>query len=384
MPLSQDPSTMALKPLLLVQPLRFHDSLFLAAADAGRPEAIAGRAVPVQRRAPQPALTATGLSSIQKAIWLLFLFAAACTAADIPEPPTSWKYPPEMPGARVEVYRTIDDVQLSAYLFEPRGDVRNERRPAAVFFFGGGWRGGTPGQFLPQCLHLADRGMLTVAVDYRVMSRHRVFPQDCLRDAKAAIRWIRANADRLGVDPLRIVAGGGSAGGHLAAATALVPGFEDGDSPGVSSAPNAMVLFNPAVVIAPVAEHPGLVSDEKYADIRQRCDGRPEELSPYRFVRAGLPPSIILHGTVDEAVPFGTVQVFQEAMRAAGNRCELRAYEGQPHGFFNPGRGGGEARVVAAHFYRETIAEVDRFLESLGYLEPELGDAPADAGSGQP
>ena len=301
-----------------------------------------------------------------------FLLLSSCSlqAADQPEPPTSWKYPPEMSGSRTEVYRTVGDVKLNAYIFEPKGHSERDRSAAVVFFFGGGWKGGTPGQFLPQCLHLAERGMVAISVDYRVLSRQKALPQDCLRDAKAAIRWVRANAARLGVDPERIVAGGGSAGGHLAAAVALVPGFEDGEHTDVSSMPNAMLLFNPAVILSPVAGHADLMPAEKFADISARMDNRPQEIEPYHFVRAGLPPSIIFHGMNDEAVPFPTVQLFQQAMVAAGNRCELKAYEGQPHGFFNPGRGSGAPRAEASRYYYKTIAEVDAFLESLGYLKP--------------
>ncbi|MCP5540705.1 MAG: alpha/beta hydrolase [Akkermansiaceae bacterium] len=289
---------------------------------------------------------------------------------DRPEPPTSWKYPPEMTGAKVEVYREIDGVKLNAYVFEPSGHQASDKRPAAVFFFGGGWKGGTPGQFLPQCAHLAKGGMVAISVDYRVKSRQEVAPQDCVRDAKAAIRWVRANAARLGVDPDRIAAGGGSAGGHLAAAVALVPGFEEGDHSEVSSMPNALLLFNPAVILAPVEGHPDILPAEKFADLAERMNGKAKEISPYHFVRAGLPPSIIFHGTNDDAVPFPTVQLFQQAMAAAGNRCELKAYEGQPHGFFNPGRGEGEPRAEATRRYYQTLEQLDAFLTSLGYLKP--------------
>ena len=289
---------------------------------------------------------------------------------DLPEPPVSWKYPPEMPGASVEVYREVNGVSLNAYIFTPPGHRASDHRPAVLFFFGGGWKGGSPGQFLPQSLYLAQRGMVAIPCDYRVLSRHGVIPQDCLRDAKAAMRWARANAARLGIDPDRIVAGGESAGGHLAAAVALVPGSEDGDHTEVSSMPNALALFNPAVVLAPVEGHPGLLSDEKTADIRARTDGRPQEISPYHFVRAGLPPGILFHGTKDEAVPFPTVELFAKAMTAAGNRCELKAYEGQPHGFFNPGRGKGEPREEATRYFHRTIRELDAFFVSLGYLKP--------------
>ena len=300
---------------------------------------------------------------------LLAPLATLHAADDLPEPPVSWQYPPEMPGASVEVYREVNGVKLNAYIFTPPNHRASDRRPAVLFFFGGGWKGGSPGQFLPQSLYLAERGMVAIPCDYRVLSRHGVIPQDCLRDAKAAIRWARANAARLGIDPDRIVAGGGSAGGHLAAAVALVPGFEDGEHPEVSSMPNALALFNPAVVLSPVEGHPGLLSDEKIADIRARTDGRPQEISPYHFVRAGLPPGILFHGTKDEAVPFPTVELFAKAMTAAGNRCELKAYEGQPHGFFNPGRGKGEPREEATRCFHRTIRELDAFFVSLGYLE---------------
>ena len=307
------------------------------------------------------------------AILTALLFAPLVTlhaADDLPEPPVSWKYPPEMPGASVEVYREVNGVKLNAYIFTPPGHRVSDHRPAVLFFFGGGWKGGSPGQFLPQSLYLAQRGMVAIPCDYRVLSRHGVIPQDCLRDAKAAIRWARANAARLGIDPDRIVAGGESAGGHLAAAVALVPGFEDGAHAEVSSMPNALALFNPAVVLSPVKGHPGLLSDEKIADINARADGRPQEISPYHFVRAGLPPSILFHGTKDEAVPFPTVELFAKAMTAAGNRCELKAYEGQPHGFFNPGRGKGEPREEATRCFHRTIRELDAFFVSLGYLKP--------------
>lgn len=289
-------------------------------------------------------------------------------AGELPEPPVSWKYPPEMPGASVEVYREVNGVKLNAYVFTPANHRPTDKRPAVLFFFGGGWRGGSPGQFLPQSLYLAQRGMVAIPCDYRVSSRHGVTPQDCLRDAKAALRWVRANATRLGIDPSRIVSGGESAGGHLAAAAALVPGFEEGAHTDVSSMPNALALFNPAVVLAPVEEHPGLLSEQKFADIRNRTDGRPQEISPYHFIRSGLPPGILFHGTKDEAVPFPTVELFAKAMVSAGNRFEFKAYEGQPHGFFNPGRQGAP-REEANRFFHSTIRELDSFLVSLGYLE---------------
>ncbi|MEZ6130837.1 MAG: transposase [Planctomycetaceae bacterium] len=146
---------------------------------------------------------------------------------------------------------------------------------------------------------------------------------------------------------------------------------KDDDNAGVSSMPNAMLLFNPAVVMSPVEGHPDLLPADKVANIRERTDGRPQEISPCHFIRADLPPSIIFHGTNDDAVPFPTVQLFQKSMTEAGNRCDLKAYENQPHGFFNPGRGKRDARENATRNYHRTIRKLDEFLVSLGYLSAE-------------
>ena len=85
-----------------------------------------------------------------------------------------------------------------------------------------------------------------MTADYRVASRHAAKVVDCIKDAKSAVRWIRTNAARLGIDPNRIVAGGGSAGAHIAAAAANIRDFDEpGEDRSTSSVPNALVLFNP-------------------------------------------------------------------------------------------------------------------------------------------
>ena len=121
-------------------------------------------------------------------------------------------YPPELPDARAEVYRSTENGDLKAWIFEPTGHRGQDKRPAIVFFFGGGWNGGSPGQFRTQAAYLAERGMVAILVDYRVRSRQGTLANVAVSDARAAIRWVRANAGRLGVDPDRIAASGGSAG----------------------------------------------------------------------------------------------------------------------------------------------------------------------------
>lgn len=284
----------------------------------------------------------------------LAAIAAVATGQEPPARQGNGGYPPMIEDAGVETYRRVGDTDLKVWIFAPPG--KSDRPlPAIVCFFGGGWTGGTPAQFVPQSRHLASRGMIAIVADYRVKSRQQARPADCVADAKACIRWLRSNAPRLGIDPGRIAAGGGSAGGHLAASVATLPGLDTADDDKtISCLPNALVLFNPGVVMA---DYPGIVR-EGFGAGRGRIDFgcEPAEISPLHHVKPGLPPTLILHGKADSVVPYATVEKFAEVMKAAGNRCDLVGYEGQPHGFFNKAK------------YAETLAATDEFLVSLGWL----------------
>jgi len=278
-------------------------------------------------------------------------------------------YPPVLAGASIETYKTVGDVKLNLYVYYPPGHQAGDKRAAAVFFFGGGWTNGSPQQFEQHCKHLAARGMVAMTADYRVASRHQVKAVSCVADAKSAIRFVRKEALRLGVDPERIVAGGGSAGGHIAACTGVVSGFDEpAEDSKISSVPNAMVLFNPAVVLAPVA---GLseVNQERVTSLKDRMGVEPQSLSPYHQVKKGAPPAIVFHGKADTTVPYVTAELFAKAMNEAGSKCTLVGYEGQAHGFFNYGRNGNE-------YYAKTLQAMDEFLVGLGYI----GAAKAAAG----
>lgn len=275
---------------------------------------------------------------------------------------TSAEEPLSFEGARQEIYKTIGDVKLTIHIFEPAGHQAKDQRPAIVFFFGGGWKAGTPKQFEQQCRYLASRGMVAMTADYRVLSRHGTKAVECVRDGKSAIRWVRENATRLGIDPQRIAAGGGSAGGHVAACVGVLAEFDEpGENRKISSRPDALCLFNPALVLANVKDREPLSADNMEG-LRERMGVEPEALSPLHHVQKGAPPTIIFHGQADDTVKYWTAEAFTAAMKQAGNRCELKGAEGQAHGYFNFGRGDNQQ-------FLKTTELMDVFLASLGWLK---------------
>jgi acetyl esterase len=259
-------------------------------------------------------------------------------------------------GGERHVYKKVGDVDLSLYIFAPDGHTSDAKRPTVVFFFGGGWTDGSPSQFRPQCEHLAERGMIGITVDYRVASRHSAKVEDCVEDAKSAMRWVRSNARTLGIDPDRIASGGGSAGGHLAACTAVLDEFDaKTDDLQVSAKPNAMVLFNPALSVAPDKRmSPAQLS--RASSVAKRARASMAKVSPLNFASTKQPPMIMFFGTKDDLLQ--GAEFYKEDSEKAGNTCTLVTYDGQGHGFFNNEK------------YRKlTIEEMDKFLVGLGWLQ---------------
>ena len=252
-------------------------------------------------------------------------------------------------GGERRVYKTVGDVELPLYIYQPEGHKPSEKKPAIVFFFGGGWKAGSPSQFEQHCKHLANRGMVAITVEYRVSSRHPVKVEDCIEDAKSAMRWVRGHAEELGIDPERVAAGGGSAGGHLAACTEVMDDFNAStDDLKVSAKPNAIVLFNPFM---------GRPDGEPLETDRTR--GPASKVIPLTYASKKQPPCIMFFGTADELLK--GAEAFQQESQKAGNRCEIITYEGQGHGFFNYGKSDNK-------YYNLTVAETDKFLVGLGWI----------------
>jgi acetyl esterase len=249
---------------------------------------------------------------------------------------------------KVMIYKQVDTTDLKLFLYYPDDQLKDGPYPAIIFFFGGAWNGGSITQFEPHAKHFASRGMVSVLADYRVRNRHGSSPFDAVADAKSAIRYLRQHAEVLGIDPERIAGSGGSAGGHLAAATAMVEGLNDPtDDLRINPKPNALVLFNPVFDNGP----------DGYG--YERIGDRYLEISPMHNIRSGAPPCIVFLGTNDRLIPVTTAETFRDKMISAGNRCELMLYEGQNHGFFN---------FHHTANYEATVKQTDIFLQSLGYI----------------
>lgn len=247
----------------------------------------------------------------------------------------------------VEVFKKTKEGELSLHIFNPPAHQPGQGIPAIVFFHGGGWQTGGASQFFRQSRYLSDRGMVAISADYRVGKQHGTTPAECVKDGKSAMRWVRAHAKELGIDPDKLAAGGGSAGGHVAAAMALVEGFnEEGEDLAVSCKPKALVLFNPVI-----DNGPGGYGKERVADYW-------EAFSPLHNITSSNlpPPAIFMLGTKDKLIPVATGEKFKAKMEAAGARCDLILYKDQPHSFFNK------------DCYEETIKAADAFLTSLEYL----------------
>ena len=300
-----------------------------------------------------------------------FVFALLAETAAA-QPKEEWNRPGRpgsaASGARVAsrrppdlevVYKTIETTDLKLAFFLPRDWKHTDQRPAIVFFFGGGFRAGNPLTFYSQAEYLAGRGMVAACADYRVKSRHNVTADKCFADARSAIRFVRAHAGKFGVDPHRLAAGGGSSGGALAASAAYGKGPDNpGDDPSISPRPDALILFNPAILhsLAGTDLLDGTAEEKEQLDT---------VLSPLKNLAKQGPPTVIFYGAKDGLLKTG--REFSEKSRELGNACELYTAEDADHGFYNH-----------APWHDATLRKADEFLVSLGYLAgtPKIRENP--------
>jgi acetyl esterase/lipase len=179
---------------------------------------------------------------------------------------------PAQPAPVEHVYARHGDTQLKAYVFSPAKPAA-ERRSAIVLFHGGGWAMGEPAWAFSRAKHFVELGMVAVAAQYRLSDQKEITPLEAMADARAVIRWVRAQAGSLDIDPKRVAAYGWSAGGHLAASAAIFGLDASGDS--ASASPDALLLVSPAV---------SLVADA-WVQRLLRGRGTARDISPDEHVR---------------------------------------------------------------------------------------------------
>ena len=242
------------------------------------------------------------------------------------------------------LYKSTKQGDLNLYFYRPLDFNKSKTYNCIIFFHGGGWNSGDYKQFERQSMYFASRGMIAISAEYRIKNKHGTTPIQAMEDAKSAIRFLRLNAKSFFINPNRIAAAGGSAGGHLAAVTANIDLFDNvNEDLGISSKPNLLVLYNPVI---------------DFGSRKWLWIDNPSDASPVHNISKGSPPTIILTGTKDKIVPVETIMNYKKIMESVGSRCDVILYEGAEHAFFNKGED-----------FIDTVLKSDIFLKSNWYLE---------------
>lgn len=266
---------------------------------------------------------------------LLLPFAAVAAHAQL-SPAAQWATEFE---ARYQVVPNI--TYLTANSYEAKLDVYRRKgttdpQPTLIWIHGGGWTGGTKDSAIMQFMPFLEKGWNVVNVEYR-LARVSLAPaavEDCL----CALRWVAQNAKQYGIDTSRLVTSGGSAGGHLALTTGMIPESAglDRECPG-PPLPKVAAILN-WYGITDVNDLLDGPNRKAYAVAWLASMPNKEEIarrvSPLTYVRADLPPIITVHGDADPTVPYQHAVRLQAALEKAGVPHQLITIPGGKHGNF--------------------------------------------------
>lgn len=219
--------------------------------------------------------------------------------------------------------KVTDELAIDIYRREEVEDA-----PIVVFVYGGAWESGARGQFSRWALDAADAGFLAVEIEYRP-SGEATFPAQ-IRDVRACLSWVRANADRFGGDADRVAAVGHSAGAHLSLLAALAPTGSFGDEFDPEPTVHAAVGISGPYDLQAGSDEDGVV--------RRFLGGTEDEIperyaaaSPVTHVSADAPSTFLLHGEADETVPVESSEEMAAKLEEAGATTELRTDAGADH-----------------------------------------------------
>lgn len=220
---------------------------------------------------------------------------------------------------------------LKCNVYQPPQQGRG--RPSVLLVHGGGWTTGDRSQLHGYGILLGRIGYVCVATEYR-LSGEAKWPAQ-IHDVKAALRWMRANAGTLGIDPEKICVSGNSAGAHLSlmlAGTPGIPEFEGGGgNPGVSTHVAASIAYYAPTQLDTPDQPPNDVLLSLFG--RDADPGAPRRASPIGYASASFPPTLLITGNQDKLVPNEASFRMYRALIDAGARCELHVYADAPHAF---------------------------------------------------
>ena len=243
---------------------------------------------------------------------------------------------------------------LLADIFLP--PIEESNRPAILFVHGGGWIEGDRSQLRGYGILLARLGFVTMCTSYR-LSNEAHWPAQ-IQDVKCAIRYLRANADKLGIDPERIGVSGNSAGGHLsliAAATSYDDNFEgDGGNKGVSSKVKATCAIYPPTTIRKLDLDP---LENAFAML-MGSDASEEDYkkaSPMNYVSEDFPPCMLVHGSTDTVVPLKESTDFYDRLKEKNIPVSLHIYAEEEHAFDGESDKGRSVADLQALFFKKYL-----------------------------
>lgn len=249
---------------------------------------------------------------------------------------------PPLPG-NVELtegieYGKVGERPLLLDLYKPRQptgrEPQNQKVPGLIFIHGGGWKSGGREDYRVYTTWFAQQGYVAASIGYR-LSNEALFPA-AVEDAKCAVRWMRAAADSLGVDADKIVVLGGSAGGHLA----MMVGYSSDDQTlegtgghaGVSSRVAAVVdIYGPFDFETPEGKAADVVKDFLGKRSYEEAPELWKRLSPATYLHAGAPPTLIIHGSLDEIVPITQAETLARRLQELQIPFRFLRVEGWPH-----------------------------------------------------
>jgi pectinesterase len=238
-------------------------------------------------------------------------------------------------------------VQLDLYLPKARSE---QPLPCVVVIHGGGWRTGNKERFAKFANRLAEHGFAAACIGYRLLPEVGV--QQCIEDCKAAVRWVRANAEKHNLDPQRIGAIGGSAGGHLSAMLATSHKSRELEGTGGNAGLSSQIQA--AVCLATPADMSHFRRQAELPAERQRL------ISPLTHVDAETAPLLLMHSRADRTVPYEQSERLKQKCLEAGVRVELVALDDAPHAFWNSPQGFEDVMTRAIRFFNDTLPKPEK------------------------